>query len=86
VLRTAAADALVLTGKGSQRLYRRGEIPPLESREAARQRRQVGAGGVTPGRGEFLDFAIARLDRRIVAHHGMRQNDVQVGEATARSR
>jgi len=52
VLRTAAADALVLTGKGRQRLYRRGEIPPFERREAARQRREVGAGGIAPGSGE----------------------------------
>jgi hypothetical protein len=39
VLRTAAADALVMTGEGRERLYRRGEIPPLERREAARQRK-----------------------------------------------
>src|SRR6516225_9273036 len=43
VLRAAAADTLVLTGKGSERLYCRGEIPPLERGKAARQRRQVGA-------------------------------------------
>src|SRR5215467_9528825 len=63
VLRTTAADALVLTGKGRQRLYRRGEIPPLERGEAARQRRQVGAGGIAPGSGECLDFATAGRTR-----------------------
>src|SRR5690349_24247785 len=44
VLCAAAADALVLTGKRCQRIYRRGEIAPLERGKAARQGRQVGAG------------------------------------------
>ena len=86
MLRAAAADTLVLAGKGSQRLDCRCEIPPFERGEAARQRRQVGAGGIAPGSGECLDLPIARLERRIVTHHGMRQDDVQVGEPTGRPR
>lgn len=39
VLCAAAADTLVLTGQGSERLYCRGEIAPFERGEASRQRR-----------------------------------------------
>ena len=41
VLCAAAANTLVLTGEGSERLYCRGEIAPFERSEASRQRRQV---------------------------------------------
>ena len=87
-LRAAAADAFEFAGNRFERVDRRGEIAPLESGEAARHRRNQGTRGIAAVAGEFVDLPGARLQRGVVAGHGLRQRDVHVakGHAGARER
>ncbi len=71
---------------GASASIARGKIPALERREAARQRRQVGAGRVAPLARQLLHLAGAGLEPGLIAHDRLRQNDVQIGEPAARPR
>ena len=84
MLRAAAADAFILARERRKGLDRRTEIAAFECREAARQLRQIGAGRVTPLPRQLLHPARTRVERGIIVHNGLSQDDVQVGEPAAR--
>ena len=86
VLRAAASNALAFRGKRGKHLDRRGKIPAFERREAARQHRKVGAGRVTPLARQLRHLAGTDFERSVIAHHGLCQNDMHVGQPGARSR
>jgi hypothetical protein len=86
VLRAATANAFVFSCERGERLDRRRKIPVFERREAARQGREVRAGRVTPFSRQFLHLASTGAERGVIAHDGLCQDDVQVGEPAARPR
>jgi hypothetical protein len=86
VLRAATANAFVFFCERGERLDRRGKIPVFEGREAARQGRKVRAGRVTPFARQFLHLASTEVERGVIAHDSLCQDDVQVGERAARPR
>ncbi len=86
MLRAATANAFVFPCERRERLNRRRKIPAFERDEAARQGRKVRAGRVMPVSCEHLHLARTGVERDIIAHDGLCQNDVQVGEPVARSR
>ena len=86
VLRAAASNALAFRGERGKHLDRRGKIPAFERREAARQHRKVGAGGVTPLARQLRHLVRTDFQRGVIAHHGVCQNHMHVGQPGARSR
>jgi hypothetical protein len=60
-----------------------GKILPLERRKAARKGRKVRARGVTPLARQFLHLPGTDIDRGIIPHDRLGQDDVQVGEPVA---
>ena len=59
------------------------KIPALERREAARQRRKVRAGRVTPLARQFLHLASTGIERSVISVDGQGQDDVQIREPVA---
>jgi hypothetical protein len=86
VLRAATPDAFVFSCERAERLDRRRKIPVFDRREAARQGRKVRAGRVTPFSRQFLHLASTDIERGVIAHDSLCQDDVQVGEPAARPR
>ena len=80
MLRAAAADAFVFPCERRKRLDRAGKIPAFERREAARQRRKIRAGRVTPISRQLLYFASAGVERGVISRHSLCQDDVQIGQ------
>src|SRR5437879_536835 len=83
VLRTAAANALVFPSERRERLDRAGKISALEGREAARQRRKVGTGWVTPLSRQRLHLASTSIERGIISRDSLCQDHMQIGEPVA---
>ncbi len=71
---------------GASASIARGKIPAFESRKAPCQCRKVRAGRVTPLARQFLDLPSTRVERRVIAHDRLCQDDVQIGEPVARPR
>src|SRR5262245_59516850 len=86
VLRATAANALVFSGERRKRPDRSVKIPELERRKPARQCGKIGTRRITPLSRQGLHLARPRVERGLIAHDGLRQDDMQVGEPVARPR
>ncbi len=86
MLRAATANAFVFLCERRERLNRRRKILLFERDEAARQGRKVRAGRVMPVSRELLHLARTGVQRDVIAHDSLCQDDVQVGEPVPRSR
>src|SRR5258708_24950134 len=83
VLRAAAANPFVFPGERRKRLDRAGKVPAFEGRESARHCRKIRARRVTPLARQCLYLTSPRIERGLVAHDGLRQEDMQIGEPIA---
>src|SRR5258708_2110972 len=83
VLRAATANAFVFPRERRKRLDRTGKIPAFERRESARQCGKVRTRRVTPFSRQCLDLASTSVEGGFVAHDGLRQEDMQIGEPVA---
>src|SRR6266851_7543498 len=82
----ATADAFEFAGNRFKRVDRGREISPLESGEGVRHRRNAGAGWRTTVARELVHLPGARLQRRVIASHDLRERDVHVGKGHAGAR
>ena len=77
----ATTDAFELAGNRLKHIDRGGEISPFETGEGARHRRNAGAGWITTLGRELVHLPFARLQRRVIAGHCLRERDVHVEKA-----
>jgi len=82
----ATADAFEFASNRFKRVDRGGEIAPFESGEGVRYRRNAGARRITTATRELVHLPCARLQRRVVASHDLRERDVHVGKGDTGAR
>jgi hypothetical protein len=78
VLCAATANALVLPGERRKRIDRAGKVPGFKRRETAGQGGKIRAGRITLLSDQLLHLPGTVIERRVISHHGLGQDDVHI--------